>query len=34
MLGFTIYLGPNAVITAEPSNYKFKFIYYFHIAHY
>ena len=30
--GFTIYLGPNAVMIAEPSSHKFRFIYYFRIA--
>ena len=34
MLGFTIYLSPNAVMTAGPSSHKSKFIYYFKIAHY
>ena len=34
MLGFTIYIGPNAVITAGPFSRKCKLIYHFKIAHY
>ena len=33
-LGFTIYPGPNAVMTAELFSNKSRFIYYFRIAHY
>ena len=33
-LGFTIYLSLNAVITVGLFRHKFRFIYYFRIAHY
>ena len=34
MLDFTIYLGPNAIMTAGLSSHKFRLIYYFKIVHY